>query len=82
MEKIPWMDVFVRRMAALGATSHKLDELAEQLWPHLGQLDPVWVAEAEHAIGESDLDGSPETQWDEADCMDGAPAGSRSAERS
>ncbi len=69
MEKIPWIDAFVMHMAALGATPHKLVELTEQLWSHLGQLDPVWVAEAAHAIGDFKPGGFPDTRWGEADCI-------------
>ena len=41
MDKASWIDAFVLRMTELGGTSRKLGELAERLWPYLGDSDPV-----------------------------------------
>ena len=64
MDKALWIDAFVLHMTALGATSRRLGELAEKLWPHLRDLDPKKAAEAEHALADSARGGFPDTEFD------------------
>ncbi len=64
MDKALWIDTFVLHMTELGAGSRRLGELAEKLWPHLGNLDPKKAAEAEHALGDSTPGGFPDTEFD------------------
>ncbi len=62
MDKAWWIDQFVLHMAELGNTSARLGEMAERLWPHLGDLDPVKVAQGQHAIGDSRPGVFPDTE--------------------
>ena len=64
MEKVTWIDAFVRQMTQLGVTSVKLGRVAETLWPHLGSIDPRKVAQAEHALWDASKDSFPDTQFD------------------
>ena len=52
MDKATWVDTFVLEMEKLGLVQSgmPLGRLAENLWPFFGTVDPVKVAEAEHAI--------------------------------
>jgi hypothetical protein len=68
MDKSSWINAFVLRLTALGTTRREPAKLAEQLFPHVGKLDPAWVAKAEHAMGDSELEISPATDRYEADC--------------
>ena len=63
MDKASWVDAFVLHMIELGAAPRKLGELAENLWPHLGNLDPEKAAQAEHALGDSGPGGFPDTEF-------------------
>ena len=64
MEKAAWIDAFAMHMTELGVTSVKLGQLAETLWPHLGNVDPKTAALAEHALWDASKDGFPDTEFD------------------
>ena len=64
MEKVTWIDAFVRQMTQLGVTSVKLGRVAETLWPYLGSIDSRKVAQAEHALWDASKDSFPDTQFD------------------
>jgi hypothetical protein len=66
MDKAGWVDAFVLHMIELGSPSPRLGELAERLWPHLGDLDPAKVAEGQHAIGDSRPGVFPDTEPDQS----------------
>lgn len=51
-------------MTELGATSLKLGQLAETLWPHMGTIDPAKVAQAEFLLWDGTRDGFPDTEVD------------------
>jgi hypothetical protein len=53
MDKASWIDAFVLHMIELGDKSPRLGEVAERLWPHLGDIDPCKAAEGQHVIGDS-----------------------------
>lgn len=67
VDKASWIDAFVLQMTELGARSRRLGELAERLWPHLGNLDPKKAAQGEHALGDSTPGGFPDTELDPGD---------------
>ena len=65
MDKATWVDVFVLHMIELGNQSPRLGQLAEGLWPHLGDIDPQQAARAQHAIGDTRPGAFPDTRPDE-----------------
>jgi hypothetical protein len=67
MDKARWVDTFVLEMIELGSPSPRLGELAERLWPHLGEVDPVKVAQGQHAIGDSRPGVFPDTGPDRSE---------------
>jgi uncharacterized protein with von Willebrand factor type A (vWA) domain len=64
MDKASWIDSFVLRMIELGDKSPRLGQLAERLWPHLGDIDPQKAAQGQHAIGDSRPGVFPDTEPD------------------
>ena len=55
MDKATWIDAFVLHMIDLG-------QLAERLWPHLGDIDPRKAAQGQHVIGDSRPGVFPDTE--------------------
>lgn len=64
MDKASWIDGFVLHMIELGDRSPRLGQLAERLWPHLGDIDPRKAAQGQHAIGDSRPGVFPDTEPD------------------
>ena len=65
MDKATWIDAFVLHMIELGNQSPRLGQLAECLWPHLGDIDPQQAARGQHVIGDTRPGAFPDTKPDE-----------------
>jgi uncharacterized protein with von Willebrand factor type A (vWA) domain len=65
MDKATWIDAFVLHMIELGDKSPRLGQLAERLWPHLGEIDPRKAAQGQHVIGDSRPGVFPDTESDQ-----------------
>ena len=53
MDKATWVDAFVLQMIELGNQTPRLGQLAERLWPHLGDIDPQLAARGQHVLGDT-----------------------------
>ena len=62
MDKATLIDAFVLHMIELGSKSPRLGHLGETLWPHLGDIDPLTVAQGQHVIGDSRPAAFPDTE--------------------
>jgi hypothetical protein len=53
MDKAPSIDAFVLHTTERGKNFHKLGELGEMHWSHLGDVHQRRVAQGQHAFGDS-----------------------------